>query len=373
MSPKILFSIICISLLSANIPADVPNVVNYQGRLTEASGDPVADDAYLVKFIIYDDPIAGAEIWNSNFQTINTSNGLFTYLLGSNETLPVGIFSDTNRYLALTLGTNPESTPRSQFNTVSYAFEAQNASDADSLGGLDPSFYLDWDNLTNVPPAFDDDTLDSWEILDEPGIAANRWGGTIVLSQTTTVMTDLRTVTISIPAPGYIVVNGHTDLHLRGTTGRNQVKLQIDETIGGSAVGSYDSHTGFEAAPNTSTIYYSADVSRIYFKFEGQYTFRLEAVAHHLNNGDAVSECGGPTIVATYFPTSYGFVSTVGQDPPADIESQLIEITNPDGSTEQTYQYDLRDLELRAKEARLKAQEAELELLKAKQQGASGR
>ena len=38
-----------------------------------------------------------------------------------------------------------------------------------------------------------------------------------------------------------------------------------------------------------------------------------------------------------------------------------------DGSTVQTYKYDLRDLELKAKEAALKLKEAELELMKAQQ------
>ena len=61
----------------------VPQTINYQGRLTDAAGDPVPDAPILDKFIIYDAAAAGAMLWNSGFQSVTPSGGLFTYPLGS--------------------------------------------------------------------------------------------------------------------------------------------------------------------------------------------------------------------------------------------------------------------------------------------------
>jgi hypothetical protein len=51
-----------LSLLSA-IQADVPQLINYQGRLTDGSGVPVADGTYEVIFTIYDAAVAGNSRW----------------------------------------------------------------------------------------------------------------------------------------------------------------------------------------------------------------------------------------------------------------------------------------------------------------------
>ncbi|MCH9032454.1 MAG: hypothetical protein IIB00_09375 [candidate division Zixibacteria bacterium] len=59
----------------------VPQLINYQGILTDAAGDPVVNDAYQVKFIIWDASAAAADLWNSGFQTVNTVDGLFEYIL----------------------------------------------------------------------------------------------------------------------------------------------------------------------------------------------------------------------------------------------------------------------------------------------------
>jgi len=41
----------------------VPDFVNYQGRLTDESGAPLATGDYALRFEVYDDPIAGSRVW----------------------------------------------------------------------------------------------------------------------------------------------------------------------------------------------------------------------------------------------------------------------------------------------------------------------
>lgn len=121
--------------LATTALAGVPQLIPYQGYLIDAGGDPVADGPHLVKFIIYDAPAGGSELWNSGFNAVTTTNGLFAYDLGSNSALPDNLFTDTARYLGITYNTDPEMTPRVKLNTMAYAYHALRA---DSLGSLGP-------------------------------------------------------------------------------------------------------------------------------------------------------------------------------------------------------------------------------------------
>ncbi|UCD18103.1 MAG: hypothetical protein JSV44_04115, partial [Candidatus Zixiibacteriota bacterium] len=52
--------------LSAAISnAEVPEMINYQGRVTDSEGDPLTGD-YWMTFSIWDDPEAGEMLWHSN-------------------------------------------------------------------------------------------------------------------------------------------------------------------------------------------------------------------------------------------------------------------------------------------------------------------
>lgn len=107
--------------------AEVPQMINYQGRLTDNTGAPVADGPYQVKFKIYGSAAGFDSLWWSGFQTVQVANGLFDYKLGSMAPLPNDLFStDTTRYLGITVGADPEITPRSRLLTVPYAFNAKN-------------------------------------------------------------------------------------------------------------------------------------------------------------------------------------------------------------------------------------------------------
>lgn len=124
-------------LLAATATAGVPQRISYQGRLTDSGSMPVVDGAYLVKFIIWDDPVASAapnEKWNSGFQAVNTIDGLFSYELGSNVALPDDLFeTDTSRWLGVTVSTDPEISPRTKLNSDSYSYQSLRSDTAASV------------------------------------------------------------------------------------------------------------------------------------------------------------------------------------------------------------------------------------------------
>jgi hypothetical protein len=116
---------IMVVLMATISTAGVPMAINYQGRLTNASGQPVADGDYLVRFIIYDAPTGGNVLWDDDYRAITVKSGLFTYALGDSTTLPADMFATgAGRYLAIRVGADPELAPRVRLTSAAFAFQA---------------------------------------------------------------------------------------------------------------------------------------------------------------------------------------------------------------------------------------------------------
>ena len=60
-----------LSILSiSTVLAAVPQTINYQGRLTNDSGENVADGMYNMLFTIYDDATAGQVLWSETHPNV---------------------------------------------------------------------------------------------------------------------------------------------------------------------------------------------------------------------------------------------------------------------------------------------------------------
>jgi len=116
-----------ILLATSNLlAAGVPQIINYQGRLTDAGGNPVTDGDYQLSFsIYYTETGPSFPAWSSGQQTITITSGLFTYQLGSNTSLPPSLFeADTSLFLGITVESDPEITPRTRLASVGFAYQA---------------------------------------------------------------------------------------------------------------------------------------------------------------------------------------------------------------------------------------------------------
>src|SRR5262249_29899107 len=136
------------SVLALSAPAQsVPNLINYQGRLTDQTGAPLSPGVYTIHFKLWDNPTATATsdlIWGQQQNLTVQSNGVFNVILGSGTSIP-GVtpavndltfaFTATNRFLGLTVvsqnGTSisspSEILPRQQLLAVPFAVQAQQA------------------------------------------------------------------------------------------------------------------------------------------------------------------------------------------------------------------------------------------------------
>jgi len=122
--------------LIAPAQAAVPQVIPYQGQLTDAAGTPV-NGVVNITFNLYTtaDPTGGGWIWGETHTGVNVSKGLIKVDLGSVTGFPVGAFS-TPVYLGVTVGGDGEMTQRTALTSTPFALHAD---DADTVGGFTSS------------------------------------------------------------------------------------------------------------------------------------------------------------------------------------------------------------------------------------------
>jgi trimeric autotransporter adhesin len=125
---------------SAAVSSVVPNVVNYNGTLSDASGKPITAISG-VTFSLYKDSEGGAPLWMETQNLQPDSRGHFSAKLGSasGRGLPADLFASGE---ARWLGVRPqgqEEQPRVLLLSVPYALKAL---DAETLGGKPASAFL---------------------------------------------------------------------------------------------------------------------------------------------------------------------------------------------------------------------------------------
>lgn len=113
--------------------AAVPQLINFQGVLNTPGGSPVPDANYSVTFSIYDTPTGGTALWTEN-QSVSTTDGVFSVLLGSVTTFPDSTFEGSDRYLGVSVQPDPEMLPRQKLASVAYSQRVESLMGAS--GGL---------------------------------------------------------------------------------------------------------------------------------------------------------------------------------------------------------------------------------------------
>ena len=175
-------------LFAVLLKAQVPQMINYQGVLTDpTTGGLIPDNTYSITFSIYSVATGGTALW-TEVENVPTKGGRFNVLLGSVDPVPNTVFSGGDRYLGVKVSTDAEMTPRKRMVSVGYALKSH---DADKVGGQDATAFaaaahnhdtmyysqsqlttsdgdppnngsnrVSWNNLKDVPAGFADGTDD---------------------------------------------------------------------------------------------------------------------------------------------------------------------------------------------------------------------
>jgi hypothetical protein len=114
-------------LLSAVSVAQIPRTISYQGVLTDDEGHPKADTIYVIGFTLYDQESGGSGLW-SDQHSIALKSGFFNAQLGDDDSpLPPSLDFTRQYWLGITVGSEPEMTPRIRLSSVPYSLSALTA------------------------------------------------------------------------------------------------------------------------------------------------------------------------------------------------------------------------------------------------------
>jgi hypothetical protein len=118
-------------LFSASF-AEIPRMINYQGKLTTAGGGCLNDTVQMT-FSIYPDSLGSPYDWTETQMQVIVMEGIFSVLLGSVHPIPGGdtIFDGSVKYLGVRVEADPEMRPLKPMVTASYAFRSQGADTAE--------------------------------------------------------------------------------------------------------------------------------------------------------------------------------------------------------------------------------------------------
>jgi len=113
-------------------------VLQYQGRLLDpATGNSKPDGSYHMIFSLYDVPAGGTALW-SETRDVAVARGLFSTFLGEATPLDPSDFDGRALWLGVTVGADPETTPRQPIAYVAYALHAK---DAETVDGQQASAF----------------------------------------------------------------------------------------------------------------------------------------------------------------------------------------------------------------------------------------
>jgi hypothetical protein len=98
-------------------------MINYQGKVTDASGNPVSDGSYTMRFRIYDQFIGGTPLWDSGNQSVNLAGGIFSIVLGGTGYPTLDLAFDADYWLLVTFA-GVDQTPRHRLTAAGYAYLA---------------------------------------------------------------------------------------------------------------------------------------------------------------------------------------------------------------------------------------------------------
>jgi hypothetical protein len=276
MSRFTMLTMVAVALILAHAPAlAVPQVLQYQGRLTDAAGQPLTEPAD-VTFSLYDEADSEEPLWTQTFEQLPLDNGRFSVLLGGDDApftpeLVAALDEGADLFLGLQVGEDPEMTPRQQIASVAYALRADHAATVDAVVGM-------------------------------PGIAFHAVHREVVDPGASVSVVS---VTLTTPADGYVLVTASGTLVLDNTSGEGarshanigEVSDAIPETTMGLVIADVD------VSANEALHYVPFHSQRVYEKPAGEHTFHLN-VRNISGSGQVAAN--RPSLTALFFPTAYG-------------------------------------------------------------------
>jgi hypothetical protein len=163
-------------LTVAGAPAQIPQLINYQGQLTDGSGNP-ANETVTMEFAIFGAASEGSALY-SETQSVSVTSGVFNVLIGSVTPIPPDLFdSGAGRYLEVRVN-DTVLTPRRPFGSVPYAFTSRGGNG--DITAVHPGSGLTGGGISGeVTLSLSDSSVTVTKIMDNAVTSAKIADGTI--------------------------------------------------------------------------------------------------------------------------------------------------------------------------------------------------
>ena len=275
MKSKVVLSLIVFAILffPGYVLADVPQMINYQGKITSPAG-ALIDSAVQMTFTIYHDSTGGITLWADTLDSVVVEKGVFSVLLGSGSPIPDSVFDGNTKYLGVQVGADPEMRPLKPMVSVAYSFRTGN--------------------------------VQSLDIINEPGVAA--FSGAYYLFLDALTYTVICSLTINCPAEGYVMAVAHGRLgtipHTQGIHSHAIVGISdVPTSLPGNQ--DLDFHVDSAAASGKYFIPFGM-TSMFKVPSAGAYTYYY--LGYEFSGAITVADMQFNLV---YFPTAYGTVDSV--------------------------------------------------------------
>ncbi|UCF64288.1 MAG: hypothetical protein JSW33_00230 [bacterium] len=154
---KISLLIVILSILFGfNIWAQIPQLITYQGYLTDNANNPVTSNLQLT-FALYTTQSGGSALWTEVHPSVAIIEGVFRVQLGSITSLNLPF--DAPYWLGIKVASDPELAPRIALSSVGYSFNAVEAQSVasgaavSSLNGLTDDINLTAGSNVTITPS----------------------------------------------------------------------------------------------------------------------------------------------------------------------------------------------------------------------------
>src|SRR5688572_697414 len=102
--------LIALMAFAANIFAQMPKTISYQGMAVDGTNQPVTG-SHSVTVKLYDVPVGGAALHTETF-TPDFNSGVFSVILGTQTSFSPSVTFDKQYWLGITLDGGAEMSPR---------------------------------------------------------------------------------------------------------------------------------------------------------------------------------------------------------------------------------------------------------------------
>jgi hypothetical protein len=149
MFKKVLFLLLL--LITTGVNSAVPNLINYQGKLTDANGEALATGDYDLTFKIYDATNDGTLKWSEIHTSVPVVKGFFNVILGGVTDI-TSAFDTENSYLEITVNDGNPILPRQRVLSSPYAINSNKVGGVTKDNIMPIGSIIAWHkSLTGVP------------------------------------------------------------------------------------------------------------------------------------------------------------------------------------------------------------------------------